>query len=1017
MSTNVNSRKLAESSTSVHFAAWVLVAIAALTDMAAQADHNSATPMRFTHVSLEQGLSQATVTTILQDSTGYMWFGTENGLNRYDGYNILRYQRSRQQPQGLTSDFIWAVAEDAERNLWIATDGGGAVVWNRSRDTFTSYRHDSADPGSLATNHLRTVALDSQGAVWLGTRDRGLDRLDPRTGEITHFRHDPNNLASLGHDSVYVAYQDGSGQLWIGTDGGISRLHQANGEFIRYQHDPADPTSLSSNLIRAIYEDRQGTLWIGTEDGGLNQLDPVSGRFVRYQHDSTDAFSISDDHVRVILEDSDNRLWVGTEYGLNLLERDNGRFTHYLHEDADPTSLSDNYIMSLFEDRSGMLWVGTRSGGLNKWNPRSWSFGHSKAEGLGNSNITAFADDANGRVWIGTFGSGLGLVDEHRDGSHAPALYQQASDGGTGLTDDRIMALLRDHEGMLWIGTMTGGVNVLNPDTGKIRVFRHDPADPASLSDDGVMTLYEDRHGNVWVGTFGGGLSLYDRKSGAFTRFAHDAADPAALANARVTAIAEDLSGAIWVGTDGGGLHLIDGERRIVQRFRHDPNDPTTLSADTIYALHVDRAGNVWLGTPGGGLDRVIGSSRRPAQIRFRNLSEVDGLPNNVIYGIRSDQSGNLWMSTNAGVTRFDPGTGQFKAFHRSHGLQGEEFNFGAHHKGANGKLYFGGANGFNAFFPDRIEESTHTPAVVLTSFKKLNEPTKTSVPYDLLDTVALEYNDDVVEFEFAALDFTASEENRYAYMLEGFDQDWVELGTRNRVTYTNLDDGDYVFRVRAANSDAVWNEDALNIALRVQPAPWETWWAYAMYIGLAALIIVWIWRSQHRKRVREIQYSRRLETEVRERTDEIAQRNNELSVLNDKLMEASLTDPLTGLRNRRFVFEQVAKDVDLVQRQHFDTLHGVEKNEVVDLVFMMVDLDHFKPVNDEYGHAAGDEMLLQVRDVLLSACRSMPQLRFRGPMGWRRISRHCTTHECAGGRGPGRTDTVSPRAENLPAR
>ena len=955
-----------------HLAALALVALLTLVSAAGFGAPDSPGPMRFGHVTVEQGLSQADVMTVLQDSVGYLWFGTENGLDRYDGYEMRRYQRSQGRPDGLAHDFIWQVAEAKDGNLWIATDGGGVARWNRATDSFKTYRHDPADPATIASNQVRTLLVEADGTVWIGNQDRGLDRLDPATGKVLHFRHDPANASSLADDAVYALFADGAGQLWVGTDGGLSRLNRTTGEFIHYQHAAASPDSLADDHVRAIYEDRQGTIWVGTQKGGLNRLDPTTGRFRHYRHAPDNASSLSDDHVRAILEDADGRLWVGTADGLNLMHRESGSFARYVHEDTDPTSLRDNYIMSLFQDRSGMLWVGTRSGGVSKWNPRSWSLGYSDASWLGNANVMAFADDGRGRLWIGTFGSGLGLQDGSQPGV-APVrrLYRHNEARSDGLTDDRVMALLSDRAGMLWIGTMGGGLNLFNTATGRFSAFRHDPADPATISADAIMALFEDRDGQIWVGTYGGGLSRYERSTGTFTRFPADPAAAGSLSSPRVTAIAQDLTGAIWVGTDGGGLNLLEPATGKFRNYRHDPSRAGTLSADTVYALHIDRAGNIWVGTQGGGLDRVVGAADQPQGISFSNLSETDGLPNNVIYGIHSDQSGSLWLSTNAGLARFDPGTGRVKSLHRSHGLQAEEFNFGAHHRGSDGRLYFGGAAGYNAFYPDRLVEASVPPPVVLTGFEKMNRAVDTGTPYDRLDAAVLDYRDDVVTFELAALDFNAPGENRYAYMLEGFDTNWVELGRERRVTYTNLDAGDYVFRARAASSDGVWNDTGVSIALRVTPAPWATWWAYSAYGFLSLLLLGALWRSQQRKRARQLEYSQQLESEVAARTSELAERNDELAVLNGKLMEASLTDPLTGLRNRRFVFEQVAKDVDLVQRQHFDTLSGKSMHEIVDLVFMIVDLDHFKPINDQYGHGAGDEVLIQVRDVLLSACRS----------------------------------------------
>ena len=376
-----------------------------------------------------------------------------------------------------------------------------------------------------------------------------------------------------------------------------------------------------------------------------------------------------------------------------------------------------------------------------------------------------------------------------------------------------------------------------------------------------------------------GAVSVFNRESETFRRYDHDPKDPTSLSDARASAILQDDEGAIWIGTFGGGLNLLRHDAAAFERFQHNPVDPNSLSDNTVYDLHLDGNGQIWVGTAGGGLDYLVRSSTQANEFEFNNLSQQDGLPSNVIYGVQSDSMNRLWLSTNYGLARFDPSDSSVKIFHRSHGLQGEEFNFGAHHRATDGKLYFGGANGFNAFDPAQLEEGVHKPEVVLTSYQKLNQPAATEVPYDLLKKIELGYEDDVVTFEFAALDFTAPLQNRYSYSLEGFDNGWIDVGALRRVTYTNLDAGNYIFRVKAATSDGIWSESGLSIPVTVAPAPWQTAWAYSLYVA-ATLMLLWMaWRSHRRKLQQEAEYSRRLECDVAQRTEQLEERNEELRI------------------------------------------------------------------------------------------------------------------------------------------
>jgi diguanylate cyclase (GGDEF)-like protein len=651
--------------------------------------------------------------------------------------------------------------------------------------------------------------------------------------------------------------------------------------------------------------------------------------------------------------DRHERLWIGTSGGLALFVSGSNSFDNYHNDPADPYSLPDDHILTLHEDRGGLLWIGTRFGGIARWNPRTWSFGQHTAgaeEGMPGRNVMAFTEDTDGRLWVSTFGGGVTIVDPSAAG---PLPLRRAAPGASGLSDDHVMALLTDHEGIVWAGTMTGGLDRIVPRTLAVTVYSHDPNDAHSLGAPGVMSLLEDSSHRIWVGTYGGGLSRLDRATGQFQRYAPDAANPESLSANRVTALAADRTGRLWVGTDGGGLNVLDPTAGRFFHLLHDSHKPRSLSGSTVYALYVDPRGTVWVGTRSG-LDRVVGSALIPEAIRFDIFNGSSGLPNETVYGIHSEPSGRLWLSTNYGLVRFDPVTAEVRSFHRGHGLQAEEFNFGAHYADRAGRLFFGGANGYNAFDPASIVFDTTPPPVVLTEVLELGKPVPIT---DRFVMPRLHYRD-VISFEFAALDFTAPHANSFAFKLEGFDREWEHAGTRHRVTYTNLPDGHYILHTKAANSDGVWNQADFKLAFDVDPPFWLSRWAYAGYVLLLIAIVAACWAGHRRSMLREARYSERLKEEVRTRTRELASRNAELEVVNSRLEQASLTDPLTKLGNRRSLTKAMAQLLAQVDAPQSSA--GPQR-----LSLMLIDLDRLKPINDEFGHEAGDVALEGVATVL----------------------------------------------------
>ncbi len=941
---------------------------------------DAARQIRFDHLSLDQGLSQGAVNCIVQDPRGFMWFGTQDGLNRWDGYAFTVFKQNPDEKSSVSANTIWALHADRERALWIGTDGGGLNRLDLDTAAFTVYRNDPANPASLSSNRVRAILEARDGPLWVGTDGGGLNRFDRARGTFTRFLRDPSNANSPAGDRIRALAESADGAIWIGSDGGgVSRLDPKTGVFTHFRNDPARPESLGSDRVRAILAARDGSIWVGTYSSGVDRLDAATGAFTHFRHAPGNPESLSDDKVWALFEDATGAVWIGTDGGLDEWTPGGG-FARCVHKPGDAASLAENRVLSIFRDRGGVLWAGTQTSGVDRASPFSGSFAlyrsdpQNKASLPGNT-VQAFAPLADGSVWVGTY-EGLSLLDVRR---RLVRTFRHDARVPGSPSDDRVMSLLAGRNGVLWVGTLEGGLDRLDPGRQEFAHHRHDPANPASLGANGVTSLLEDRDGRLWVGTFRGGLNRLDGATGSFVRYRHESANPASLGDDSVLALTEDASGALWIGTERGGLNRYDRASGAFARYQHDPARKDSLAPGIVFCVLEDRGGTLWVGTQGGGLSAWSAEDRRANRVSFRHFRERDGLPNDTVYGLLEDARGALWISTNRGLSRMDPKTGTFRNFDRTHGLQSNEFNFGAFARAADGRMFFGGNEGFNEFHPDGIRLNPHVPPVVLTSFLKFLK--RVQLPKDLnaTDELRLNWRDYVVSFEFAALDFVAPAKNRYAYRLEGFDREWIDAGENRRATYTNLGPGRYVFRVKASNNDGIWNEQGASLRLLVSPPPWKSPWAYLLYGALAVAGAAAYVRSNARKLEREAERGRQLEEQVRRRTAELGDKNAQLEGAIQKLEEASLTDSLTGLHNRRFLASEIGKEIALVDRYYGDTAPLSEVDGLrpprPDFALLMVDLDGLKPVNDAHGHAAGDRVLLQLTEILKHACRASDTL------------------------------------------
>jgi signal transduction histidine kinase/ligand-binding sensor domain-containing protein/CheY-like chemotaxis protein len=853
-------------------------------------------PLILENLSTRDGLPQGDVLVTLQDSQGFVWIGTEDGLVRFDGHEIYRYAYSPTAAGGLPGNFINAIAEDKHADLWIGIKGGGLARWSRATDTFTVYRHDPADADSISSNAVHRLMVDSRGWIWIGTLDAGIDVLDPGSGHIRHFRHEPGRANSLIDDQIHALLQDHSGAIWVGTHAGLERVVGATDDFVHYNLQ-GDLKPAVGDQISRIIEDHAGSLWVGTFDAGLFQLDRAGNVLARFRHDSAQVTSLSGNDVRAILDDNVGHLWVGTSEGLDLLDRESREFSHYRHDKSDPDSLADSYIMSLYKDSAGLLWIGTRAGGVARWNPHSWELGANRPEWLDGKLVTAFADAPDNRLWIGSLGGGLVQFDAATGQSiNLDTLLNQHN----AIGDTRVMSLLQDRHGALWIGTMANGLKRLSD--GKIVSIPVKSADAHSLSAAGIMSIFEARDGRLWIGTHGGGADILDLSTGTVNQLPYASRFPGALSAENITSFEQDREGNIWIGTDSGGLDLAREDGTVVKVFKHEPKDPQSLSANTVYSLAMDGSGRIWIATDGGGLDLVVGSSSAPDGIRFRNISVANGLSSDTIYSVLNDAAGRLWLSGNAGLMRYDPATEAVKTYHREHGLQGEEFDSGAYYRTRDGRLCFGGPGGFNVFDPSRLTERRTPPRVVLTHLDVLGAPAKNATPYWLMNRVDLGYRANIVSLDFSALDFTSLNKNQIAYRMPGLTDDWINLGSLRRVTLTNLEAGDHVLEVRALNAESVWSTQPLRLVIHKEAAPWRSTAAYSAYVlAFLALIMIGM-RAQRNKLRHALDAKHRLESEVELRTQELRDTNHQLVVASEAKssflarMSHELRTPMNGV-------------------------------------------------------------------------------------------------------------------------
>ncbi len=821
--------------------------------------------IRFKKISVEQGLSQSTVFCIAQDQRGFIWIGTNDGLNRYDGYDFLVFEHEPDNLHSLSDNTILSLYVDQSGELWIGTDGGGLNRYDHATGEFTVYQSKQSSFNNLSDDAILDIYEDSLGWIWVGTK-RGLNRLDSQFETFEHMSYDFLNEAEI-RDIV----EDHTGLLWIATNHGLVSYDRDEEFYTHYIHNPANPSSLGGNLVNALFKDSEGIIWIGTENG-LNRFNRGTGNFTHFEFDPENDRSLIDNDVTAIYGEQGSVLWVGTQSGLERFDQQTGEFIHYQNDPGISYSISSNSIHDIFVDLEGVLWVGTENGGVNKASlgRRKFSLIQNRVgdvDSLSDNIVRAVFEDHEDILWIGT-SKGLDRFDRE---TGQFVHYQHNPEDSSSLSHDFVLTIFEDHEGTIWVGTLYGGVNKFDRDHGQFSHYQHNFRDPLSISDDTIRVIYEDSYGVMWFGT-NHGLNRLDPKTGIFNSYLYFKD----LGRRTVRSIVEDQYGVLWVGADNG-LFRYDRESDHFEAHQSLTFDPDFPSSDIVLSVQADRQGNLWLGTFQGGLIKV---DRRTDDITQYRKSL--GLPNDVIYGILEDDLGYLWLSTVRGISRLDPKTETFRNFDITDGLQSYEFNEGAYFKSASGEMFFGGINGLNSFFPADLSLNDYVPPIVLTSLTQGGEAIDLSENIENITKVTFGWPENFFEFEFAALSYEQPENNQFAYKLAGFESEWNEVGNRNFGRYTNLPGGSYTLQIIGSNNDGIWNEEGTSIKVTIMPPFWRTGW-FAIIVGvIAAGSVV----GGYRWRVRSIeQRSRQLEDLVDQRTEELSTSNIRLKQeINERL-------------------------------------------------------------------------------------------------------------------------------------
>lgn len=871
---------------------------------------------KFKRITIEDGLSSNSVNDVIQDRKGFLWLGTEEGLNRYDGFSFKKYKHKINETNSLSHNNILSLCEDKDGIIWIGTDGGGLNKFDPVTEKFTHYKHNPEDSTSIGNDIVQYVYVDKNNTVWAGTWGGGLCRFNREENNFKSYIHNPDDETSIRSNKIFTIFEDSENNLWVGTDGGgASILNRENGKFTHFIHEPSNPNSISSNNIVCITEDNENNLWFGTYGGGLCRYNKKENKFTTYKN-SSDKNSVSQNHIWEIFQDSRGVIWVGTlSNGLNIFNPETNSFIRLKNNPLDPNSISSDYSRKMFEDKSGVLWIGTIAGGLNKIDRKPEKFYQIKnvpdnPNSLSKNFIYAICEDSYGDIWFGTYQKEL---NRYNPVENKFTHYSSNPSDPSSLNGSMVRCIYEDSYGDLWIGTYFGSLQKFDRKNNSF--IRIDLSDMIKENESviNVRSIYEDKDKILWFGTNGGGLLKYDRERNKFKRYSI----ASGLSNEHILSVCEDNEGYLWIGTYGGGLNKFDKEKETFVHYTTDPENENSISDNVITHIYLDTKGELWIGTYFGGLNKYDKQNDS-----FIHYTEEDGFASNLICSIIEDGE-HLWISTIRGITKFNPSTGSIRNYDKSSGAPGE-YNPGAGFKTRNGLIYFGGIDGVTYFDPDKVYDNSFVPEVVFTSFKKQNNEITFSKNIVYVDSIILSYNDNFFSIEFAALDFTDPGKNQYKYLLEGFDDAWIDAGNHNIANYTNIDPGEYVFKVKGSNNDGIWNEKGASVLIIIKPPFWATWW----FRGIIFVAFVAAVGFFYKRRIANLEKEKRAHEEFSKRLiqSQEEERKRIASELHDSIGQNLLIIKNYALLGKKSDQQTVIKNLDQIANSASSTIDEVRR-------------------------------------------------------------------------------------------